>query len=178
MADPNAGLVILYTGSGKGKTTAALGLALRAVGQKMKVRVIEFLKGPRQAGELEAAKRLAPDLTIETMGLGFYDPRDPGDKTRHQAAAKRALARAEDLLRTGEVQMVILDEVNLAVHYGFLEASEVLQAIQSRATGVHVVLTGREAPESLIDQADLVSEIVSHKHPFNRGRNALPGIEY
>jgi len=178
MADPNTGLVILYTGSGKGKTTAALGLALRAVGQKMSVRIVEFLKGPRQAGELEAAKRLAPDLAIETMGLGFYDPDDPSQRIKHQAAARRALARAADLLRTGDVRMVVLDEVNMAVHYGLLEASEVLQAVRGRAPGVHVVLTGRDAPHSLIDQADLVSEIVSRKHPFDRGQNARPGIEY
>ncbi|NLG85076.1 MAG: cob(I)yrinic acid a,c-diamide adenosyltransferase [Firmicutes bacterium] len=171
------GMVQVYTGNGKGKTTAALGLALRAVGHGWRVVVFQFLKGERTTGELAAARRLAPDLVIIPCGTGEFIIDRPPTATE-VALAREGLARARRVLEGGEVEMVVLDEVAAAVNLGLLEEEAVLAAINSRAPEVEVVLTGRSMPAGLLAVADLISEIGNLRHPFQRGLAAREGIDY
>lgn len=170
------GLVIVYTGSGKGKTTAALGLAMRAVGQGMKVVMIQFIKGTWKYGEMETAKRLAPDFELLPMGKGFtWEEKEPGADER---AAAQALARARDIVRSGQYQVVILDEINNALDYGFIPLEEVLSLIQEKPEGLHLVLTGRNARPEVMEFADLVTEMKEVKHPFKKGVLAMRGVDF
>jgi cob(I)alamin adenosyltransferase len=170
------GYVQVYTGNGKGKTTAALGLAFRAAGRGLRTFMAQFLKG-RPTGEIEAAKRLAPLIRIEQFGRqGFITIREgPGDEDRERAAA--GLVRAREAMLSGEYRIVILDEVSTAVHFKILPEREVLDLIDRRPAGVELVLTGRYAPASFIDRADLVTEMTPVKHYFDRGVKAREGIE-
>jgi len=170
------GLVHVYTGNGKGKTTAAFGLAMRAVGRGKKVLVIQFLKG-RESGEVLASRRLAPELEVRRFGTGrFVDPRNPGEE--NLAILRAGLEDAKRALASGKYDLVILDEINVAVHMGLIPEEEVLDALRSRAEGVEVVLTGRYAPESFIEEADYVTEFKEIKHPFRRGVQAREGVEF
>jgi len=171
------GLVILLTGDGKGKTTSALGQALRAVGHGMRVAVIQFIKD-RRGGEHAAAERLRPDLEIRLMGRGFVPPADQGPIEPHREAARQALQTVRQTLRDGRHPMVIADEVLTAVHLGLLSAEEVESLLADRPHEVHLVLTGRGATENLIRRADLVTEMKSVKHPHDSGLSAQPGIEF
>jgi cob(I)alamin adenosyltransferase len=170
------GLIQVYTGDGKGKTTCALGLALRAVGQGLKVYMVQFLKG-RDTGEAWAAARLAPDLTLQSFGrpvlINFKSPA-PEDL----ALARQALDLARDLLTAGEHDLVILDEINLALAYGLLPLKEVLEMLKGRPPWVEVVLTGRQAPPELVAMADLVTEMRPVKHYYEAGVPARRGIEW
>ncbi|HET8759461.1 MAG TPA: cob(I)yrinic acid a,c-diamide adenosyltransferase [Nitrospiria bacterium] len=170
------GLIIVHTGDGKGKTTAALGLALRAVGHGWRVLMVQFIKGSWQYGELEAAKRLAPDLTIQPMGEGFtWDTKDPArDAAKARACWEAGVAAA----RSGQYQMVIFDEINYAIAYGYLPLQEVLDFLAAKPADVHVVLTGRDAPKELIAVADTVTEMRAIKHAFEQGVKAQKGIEF
>jgi len=174
--EPATGLVVVLTGDGKGKTTGALGMALRALGHGGRVAVVQFMKA-RPAGEHEAAERLAPDLEIHRAGEGFCRPGEETDP-RHRRAAQEALALVARLLGDGKHAMVVADEVFEAVKARLLEADDVAALIADRPAHVHLVLTGREAPASIVAQADLVTEMRAVKHPHERGLPAQPGIEF
>jgi cob(I)alamin adenosyltransferase len=170
------GLVQVYTGSGKGKTTAALGLALRAVGSGLRVHIMQFLKGQTVYGELEAAKALAPLLTIEQVGRkNFIIPGkiDPVDVE----VAQRAFARARTLLLSGDYDLVILDELNCAVDLGLIPLAAVKELIAHKPLTTELVLTGRGAHAEIIALADLVTEMREIKHYYNAGQPARVGIE-
>lgn len=171
------GLVIVNTGNGKGKTTAALGLALRAVGQGLKVTMIQFIKGGWKYGELKAPEYL-PGFTIRPMGKGFVgvggkEP-DPADR----ALALETLAAGREAVTSGNYDMVILDEVNCAVSLGLIPVGELLGLIKDKPAEVHLVLTGRGADEAVIEAADLVTEMREIKHPFKTGVKAQKGVEF
>ena len=171
------GLVQVYTGKGKGKTTAALGLALRASGHGMKVLIVQFMKGGKEMGEQTAALRLSPNLDIVTAGReGFVSKTapDPID-TR---LAREGFAIAEEAFRKQVYDIVILDEINLAVDYGLLPLSDLLQLIDSRPETVELILTGRNAPPEVLEKADLVTEMAERKHYFTKGTPARRGIEF
>lgn len=172
------GYVVVLTGEGKGKTTSALGMAVRAVGQGLKVIVLQFLKGTWKYGELETANRLVPDLTIRPLGEGFVhvNPQNPDPKD--VACAGRAWEICKEALLSGEYGMVILDELNTAISYGLLPVDEVIAALQQRPPEVHVVVTGRDAHPKMVELGDLVTEMREVKHPYQSGATARKGIEY
>ena len=169
------GLLIVHTGTGKGKSTAAFGMALRAVAHGFRVGVVQFVKGPWTSGEREVLKRF-PEIEIHAMGEGFTW--ETQDRERDVRAARAAWAKAEALLADPDLRMVILDELNIALRYDHLPLDEVLAAFAARAPDKHVVVTGRNAPQALIDAADLVTEMTLVKHPFRDGVKAQPGIEF
>ena len=170
------GLIQIYTGDGKGKTTCALGLALRAVGQGFKVFMVQFLK-TADTGEVQAAQRLAPDFAIESFGTpGFPRLREPDPETL--TAARKAFDRARQVILAGKHDLVILDEVNLSLAYGLVPITEMLEVLRQRPSHVEVVLTGRNAPAELVDLADLVTEMRPVKHYFEAGVKARRGIEW
>jgi cob(I)alamin adenosyltransferase len=170
------GLVQIYTGSGKGKTTAALGLALRAVGSGLRVHIMQFLKGQTVYGELEAAKALAPLLTIEQVGRknfiipGKIDPIDI-------EVAQTAFIRGKALVLSGDYDLVILDELNCAVALGLIPLEDVKELIALKPPTTELVLTGRDAQAEIIALADLVTEMRDIKHYYNAGQTARVGIE-
>ena len=169
------GLLVVYTGHGKGKTTAALGMVFRALGRGLRVTVVQFIKGKWKTGERVFAERL-PELRFLVMGLGFTWESD--DISRDKAAALAAWAEARQEIASGERELVVLDELTYAFHYGFIALDEVLETLRSRPPGVHVVITGRDAPEALIELADTVTEMKLVKHPFQRGEKAQIGVDY
>jgi cob(I)alamin adenosyltransferase len=170
------GLIQVYTGDGKGKTTCALGLALRAVGQGLKAYMVQFLKG-RDTGEARAAGRLAPDLTLRSFGRPvLVNLKDPAPEDL--ALAREALDLAREVIRKGEHDLVILDEINVALAYGLVPLKEALEMLKTRPGWVEVVLTGRQAPPELIDAADLVTEMRPLKHYYEAGVPARRGIEW
>ncbi len=170
------GLIQVYTGSGKGKTTAALGLALRASGYGLHSYIGQFLKGTSY-GELKGVQRLAPYVTIEQYGLAERIRIGEVDE-KHRVAAREGLAKAQQALANPCYDIVILDEINIALSYGFLSETEVLELMDRKPPQMELVLTGRGAPVSIIDRADLVSEIQEIRHPFSRGIQARLGIEF
>lgn len=172
----NTGYVQVYTGNGKGKTTAAIGLAFRAAGRGYKTYIAQFLKG-QPTGEIEAAKKLAALIIIEQFGReGFITVKDgPGDEDVERA--RTGLERARQAMLSGEYRIVVLDEVNTAVHFKILPEADVLALMDKRPAGVELVLTGRYAPDSFIARADLVTEMKEVKHYFARGVAAREGIE-
>jgi cob(I)alamin adenosyltransferase len=169
------GLLLVYTGQGKGKTTAALGLVFRALGRGLRVAVIQFIKGRWKTGERLFAETL-PDLTFLVMGRGFTWESD--DLSQDRTAAVAAWSRAAALIAAGEHRVVVLDELTYVVNYGFVPLAEVVEALRGRPPHVHVVVTGRHAPAALLEIADLVTEMQSLKHPFERGRKAEAGIDF
>ncbi len=170
------GLIQVYTGSGKGKTTCALGLALRAVGQGLRVYVIQFFKG-RETGESRAAARLAPELTLRYFGRpGLGKLRSPTPEDLRLIREAWDLARR--VITAGEHEVVILDEINLALAFKQLPLAEVMETLSSRPPQVEVVLTGRQAPPELVELADLVTEMQPLKHYFQAGVRAREGIEW
>jgi cob(I)alamin adenosyltransferase len=171
------GLLIVHTGAGKGKTTAALGLAFRALGQGLKVGVVQFIKGAIPTGEAALAARLADmGLEMHTMGDGFTW--NTQDRVQDTASARRAWERAVALLRDPSFGLVILDELNVVVKHGYLPLDEVVNELRHRREMLHVVVTGRNARDELIDLADLVTEMKLVKHPYRAGVKAQKGIEY
>ncbi|MGD0677832.1 MAG: cob(I)yrinic acid a,c-diamide adenosyltransferase, partial [Polyangiaceae bacterium] len=164
-----------YTGHGKGKTTAALGLVFRALGRRMRVAVVQFIKGRWKTGERSFAETL-PGLEFHVMGLGFTWESD--DLSRDKDAAIAAWKVARDFIQSGQRDVVVLDEMTYAFHYGFVSLEEVLEALRTRPRHVHVVITGRNAPEALVEAADLVTEMKAIKHPFEHGEPAQIGIDF
>lgn len=173
------GLVVVFTGEGKGKTTAALGMAMRAVGHRFKVAVVQFIKGSMRYGELEAAKMLAPYLDWTVSGRGFTaGPWNRATPEEHRRAAQEAMRVALEKLRSGEYRMVILDEVLGAIKAGLVTTDEVISLINEKPAAVHLVLTGRDAPAEILDAADLVTEMKVIKHPYLEGIVAQKGVEF
>jgi cob(I)alamin adenosyltransferase len=175
MGETERGIVMVFTGNGKGKTTAAFGAALRAVGAGWKVLVIQFVKAPGKTGEATAAGRLAPDLRVVSAGKGFVREDGGPSLEEHAEAAREAL----DLCRGAtDVDLLIMDEVNFAISKGLIAGKDVLDFLGARRPGMTVILTGRGAPQEIIDRADLVTEMREVKHPFHGGLKARKGIEY
>ena len=178
------GLIIIYTGNGKGKTTASLGAALRALGHGWRVLIIQFFKGdwPVVFGELEMAKRLAPQLELLQLGKGFV--KHMGDKKpfdEHLTAANEAMQVARERISSGVYDLIVLDEIIYAIDYAgvqLLSVDEVLRLLDAKPPSLHLILTGRNAPQALIDRADLVTEMQEIKHPWQRKVPAQEGIDY
>jgi len=178
MADTRRGLILINTGPGKGKTTAALGTALRAVGCGMKVLVLQFIKGSWHYGELDAAESLGSNFVLKQMGRGFVKignaEADPEDIRLVQAAWEEA----RDAINSGVWDLVVLDEINYAISYGMLDPGEVAEALKGKPEMVHVILTGRNAHPLLVELADTVTEMREVKHAYQKGILAQRGIEY
>ncbi|BBB91844.1 MAG TPA: cob(I)yrinic acid a,c-diamide adenosyltransferase [Methylomusa anaerophila] len=172
------GLIIVNTGNGKGKTTAALGVGMRAWGQGLKVLVLQFIKGNWKYGELQAAARMGDDFVIRQLGEGFVRDADSDAKAGHQAVAQAALADANREIMSGNWDMIILDEINYAIKFGLVPVDKVIELLQSKPAALHLVLTGREARQEIIDLADLVTEMKEIKHPLKQGIKAQKGIEF
>jgi len=173
------GLVLVLTGDGKGKTTSCLGMAVRAVGYGMKVVMIQFIKGSLHYGELDGAKRLAPEFELIPMGKGFVGIM--GDALPfyvHADAAREALAAARERMLSGKYDIVILDEVNVAVRLRLIDLEDVLSLVREKPENVHLILSGRGAHEEVLRLAHLVTEMRSVKHPFEIGIEAEKGIDY
>ena len=170
------GLIIVNTGSGKGKTTAALGLAFRALGQGLKVGIVQFIKGAIPTGEAALAKKLDLPLEMHTMGDGFTW--NTQDRDKDIASARRAWDKAVSLLRDETFGLVILDELNIVLKYDYLPLEEVLEELRNKRPMLHVAITGRNAKQELIDLADLVTEMKLVKHPYRLGVKPQVGIEY
>ena len=170
------GLVQVYTGNGKGKTSAAFGLALRAVGRGLRVFMIQFIKGGFDYGELYVVDKL-PNLTLKAFGRGKFVTEKPPGKEDIELAGQ-ALALAEETIKGGRYDVVILDEVNVALSLKLISLEKVLRLIKEKPKHVELVLTGRDAPEEIIEAADLVTEMREIKHPYKKGLPARKGIEY
>jgi len=174
--DQQKGMIQVYTGDGKGKTTAALGLAFRAVGHGHKVVMIQFMKGPEQTGELVAAEKLAPLLMIKPMGRsGFIEKDRPDPEDR--ALALKALDYAKEIMLDHPIDILILDEINVAVSFGLLPVEAVLELINLKPDSMELVLTGRYADPMVLEKADLVTEMKNQKHYFAQGVPDRVGIE-
>jgi cob(I)alamin adenosyltransferase len=174
------GLVIVNTGNGKGKTTAALGLVLRAAGNDLKVYVIQFIKGRWKTGESKTLA-LLPNVDVVRMGTGFTIERlrDPRiEMSEHEEAAARAFERAREVVASGEYDMVVLDEILGSIKAGLVTLDDVLTLVREKPASLHLVLTGRDAPSELVDAADLVTEMRPVKHPLQQGIKAQRGIEF
>ena len=176
MAELKKGLVQVYTGNGKGKTSAAFGLALRAVGRGLKVYMIQFIKGGFDYGELFTVKNL-PNFTLKAFGRGRFVTSKPPQK-EDVDLAQEALHLAERIVHSGNYNIVILDEINVALDLNLISLEDVLELIKSKPPSLELVLTGRNAHEEVIKAADLVTEMKEIKHPFNKGIEARKGIEY
>ena len=173
------GLVIVYTGKGKGKTTAALGMALRAIGYDYKVCMIQFIKGSWHYGEMTSSKRLEPEFELTAIGKGFVgimDDKSPIED--HKRIAEEALAIAREKLSSERYEIVILDEINYAINLGLVGLDDVINLVRQRPEGVSVVLTGNHAKDQIIEMADLVTEMREIKHPFRSGVRAKKGIDF
>ncbi len=170
------GLVAVFTGNGKGKTTAALGLAFRALGHGHRVCIIQFLKGSWKYGELETAKKFSPLLDFHVMGRGFTWKSD--DLEKDKQVAREAWEFAKEVILSDKYSMVILDELTYLPHYKILEEQEILSILDRKPPKQHVVITGRYATKKLIELADLVTEMKEIKHPFQAGIKAQKGFEF
>jgi cob(I)alamin adenosyltransferase len=170
------GLLIVHTGSGKGKSTAAFGLALRTLGRGHRVGVVQFIKGAWHSAERDALARFGDQLIWHTMGEGFTW--ETQDRARDVAAAERAWGKARELMADPTLAMLILDELNIALRYDYLDLAAVVAALAERPPGLHVVITGRNAKPELVAAADLVTEMTLVKHHFAAGVKAQPGIEF
>ena len=173
------GLLIVYTGDGKGKTTAALGMAFRSAGHHYKVAVVQFIKGNMKAGEEEAAKMAAPYIDWTIGGLGFTaGPMKVATQEEHVKAAQETLGIARSKLVSGEFRMVVLDEVLGAINAKLITVQQILSLIQEKPSMTHLVLTGRGAPPEIVEAADLVTEMRLVKHPYEQGIIAQKGVEF
>ncbi len=170
------GLLIVHTGTGKGKSTAAFGLALRMLGRGRRIGVVQFIKGAWHSAERDALARFGEQVAWHTMGEGFTW--ETQDLKRDVAAAERAWGKARELMADPAFGLVILDELNIALRYEYLDLSMVVAALSERRSDLHVVVTGRNAKPELIAAADLVTEMTLVKHHFAAGVKAQPGIEY
>jgi len=170
------GLLVVHTGTGKGKSTAAFGLALRILGRGGKIGVVQFIKGAWQTAERDALARFPDQVSWHTMGEGFTW--ETQDRARDVAAAERAWAKAKELMADPGLAMLILDELNIALRYDYLDLAEVVRVLNERRKDLHVVVTGRNAKPELVAAADLVTEMTLVKHHFAAGVKAQPGIEF
>jgi len=175
----NGGIVIVYTGNGKGKTTASLGVALRAVGHGLKVCMVQFIKGEWHYGELNSLKKLEPDFELIVAGKGFIGIIDDDHAfEEHVRAAKTALDIVEQKMSLDIFDIIILDEINYAVHLGLLNLDDVIKVVRNRPKHLSLILTGNYACEEIILLADLVTEMKEIKHPYKKGIKAKRGIDF
>jgi cob(I)alamin adenosyltransferase len=170
------GLLIVHTGKGKGKSTAAFGMVMRAIGHGFRTGIVQFVKGRWETGERKVLARFSELATFKAMGEGFTW--ETQDRARDIAAAREAWAEARSMMDDPSYRVVLLDELNIALRYDYLPVSEVVDALSARRSDLHVIATGRNAPEALIAAADLVTEMTLVKHPFREGVKAQPGIEF
>ena len=170
------GLLIVHTGKGKGKSTAAFGMVFRAIGHGVKVGVVQFVKGAWGTGERDILENYPDQVTIRAMGEGFTW--DTQDRQRDIAAAKAAWETAKEMIADPSYKMVLLDELNIVLRYEYLPISEVIEVLRDKPRDLHVIVTGRNAKDELIEIADLVTEMTEIKHPFRSGVKAQAGIEF
>lgn len=176
---PEKGIIIVYTGKGKGKTTAALGIVLRAVGHGYKVGMIQFIKGEWYYGELTSSKRLEPEFELIAAGRGFVGIIDDDHPIEdHQKAAKDAIEVAKQKIASGNYDIMILDEINYAAKLNLISQQDILDIIAAKPEKTSLVLTGNFVPEAIIAAADLVTEMREIKHPYQRGIKAKKGIDF
>ena len=175
---PEGGLLIAYTGPGKGKTTAALGLVARAMGWGHQPAVVQFIKGKWQTGERRYFEKLAADghLVFDVRGRGFTWESD--DLSRDRQAAQQAWETARGLIVSEKHQVVVLDELTYVINYGFVNLTDVMAVLADRPPHVTVVITGRNCPEEIIEAADLVTEMKDQRHPYHKGYRAIKGVDY
>ena len=173
------GLVIVYTGNGKGKTTAALGLALRAIGYEHKVCMLQFIKGSWHYGEMDSSKKLEPNFELIAIGKGFVGILDDNSpREEHEKYAAEALRICREKINSGKYNVVILDEVNYAINLGLIDVQEIIKIIKEKPSNLDLVLTGRDVKEEIVELADLVTEMKEIKHPFKSGIKAKKGIDF
>ena len=175
LRDPERGLVYVHTGKGKGKSSSAFGVIVRALGWKKTVGVVQFIKGKWMTGERRFFEELG-GVTWATMGEGFTW--DTQDRERDVAAAKAAFAKAREMMESGEFDLVVLDEINVSLRYEHLLPAAVIEGLEARSDRTSVILTGRDAPEDLCAYADLVTEMTEIKHPFQAGIKAQRGLDF
>ncbi len=178
MGDIRKGLIIVHTGAGKGKTTAAMGTALRAVGNGLKVLMLQFLKGSWHYGELDAVKSFGDAFVMKQMGRGFVKVGGAETDPEDVKMVEQAWAEAEAAIRSGQWDLVILDEINYAISYKMLDPARVVAALKEKPEQVHVILTGRNAHPTIEELADTVTEMKQVKHAYEKGVMAQRGIEY
>ncbi len=170
------GLVMVHTGKGKGKSTAAFGMVFRALGNGMKVGVVQFVKGKWQTGERQVLEKLGDQVTMTAMGDGFTW--ETQDRQRDIEAARAAWERAKTMIMDDEHDMVLCDELNIVLRYDYLPVEEIVEVLKNKPEMKHVIITGRNAKDELMDFADLVTEMTMIKHPFRDGVKAQVGIEF
>ena len=173
--DPGRGLVLVHTGNGKGKSSSAFGVIVRALGWGQSVAVVQFIKGTWITGEKQFFDRLG-GVTWHTMGEGFTW--DTQDRDRDIAAAKAAYAKAVELMKSGDFDLVVLDEINIALRYDYLDVADVIAGLEQRHERTSVILTGRDAKPELMEYADLVTEMTEIKHPYQAGIKAQRGVDF
>jgi cob(I)alamin adenosyltransferase len=173
------GLVVVLTGTGKGKTTSAMGMALRAVGHGLKVCIIQFMKGDMFSGEKDAVRRLAPQVELHMTGKGFCGIRgNPYPFEEHRANAQEAMRLAKEKMLSGQFDVIILDEINNALHLKLLDLPQVLSLLDQKPTLLHLILTGRDADPAVIERADTVTEMREIKHAYRQDIEPQKGIDY
>ncbi|MDG1169255.1 MAG: cob(I)yrinic acid a,c-diamide adenosyltransferase [Sulfitobacter sp.] len=175
LQDPEKGLVLVHTGAGKGKSSSAFGVIVRALGWKQKVGVVQFIKGKWKTGERQFFDRLG-EVTWHTMGEGFTW--DTQDKDRDIAAAQAAFAKGREMMESGDYDLIVMDEINIAMRYEYISVEDVIAGLEARDKRTGVILTGRDAKPALCDYADLVTEMTEVKHPFKAGIKAQRGVDY
>lgn len=175
LQDPDKGLVLVHTGAGKGKSSSAFGVVVRALGWKQKVGVIQFIKGKWKTGERQFFDRLG-EVTWHTMGEGFTW--DTQDKDRDIAAAQAAFAKGREMMESGDYDLIVMDEINIAMRYDYLSVADVIAGLNARDKRTGVILTGRDAKPELCEYADLVTEMTEVKHPFKAGIKAQRGVDF
>lgn len=175
LQDPEKGLVLVHTGNGKGKSSSAFGVVIRALGWKQKVGVVQFIKGKWMTGERRFFKDM-DEVTWHTMGEGFTW--DTQDKERDIAAAEAAFAKGREMMESGEYDLIVMDEINIAMRYEYLAVDDVIAGLNARDKRTGVILTGRDAKPELCEYADLVTEMTEVKHPFKAGIKAQRGVDF
>jgi cob(I)alamin adenosyltransferase len=170
------GLLIVHTGKGKGKSTAAFGMVFRALGHGFRIGTVQFVKGKWGTGERDILEKFPDQVTIRAMGEGFTW--DTQDRQRDIAAAKAAWETAKQMIADESYKMILLDELNIVLRYDYLDINEVIEVLRNKPRDTHVIVTGRNAPDELIEIADLVTEMTMIEHPFRDGVKAQAGIEF
>ena len=177
--EENKGLIIVYTGNGKGKTTAALGMCIRAAGYKKRIKILQFVKGSWKYGELKGIELLKDYVDMEQVGEGFVGiVDDTKERSVHEEAARKGLAYANEIVHSGKYDIVILDELNIALDLGLIPLEDALSLIKNKPEQLHLVITGRSAKPEIIELADLVTEMREIKHPYQKGILAQKSIDW
>lgn len=174
--NPERALVLVHTGNGKGKSSSAFGVIIRALGWGKRVGVVQFIKGTWKTGERQFFEKLEDGVVWHTMGDGFTW--DTQDKEQDIRAAEKAFSKANEMMASGDFDLIVLDEINIAMRYDYLTVAAVISGLENRADHTSVILTGRDAKPELMDYADLVSEMVEVKHPYQSGIKAQRGIDF